>query len=97
MSSSSVRNGDLAADVVEMRDDPFAFVAGDQSDFRQHPRMRLRSPNVDSCQPGVEADRLGELFDAGIGLLSESSPPGFSGHFCFPAWINGVCSLLISF
>jgi hypothetical protein len=40
----------------------------------------LRSLHVVSGETVIEADRFGELFDAGIGLLLKPSAPGFGGH-----------------
>jgi hypothetical protein len=46
----------------------------------EHLGVRDRRPDVMLEEPTIKRDRFGELFDATVGFLAESSAPGFARH-----------------
>ena len=47
----------------------------EQTDVREHLRVRDRAPDVVLEEPTVKGDRFAELFDATVGLLAETARP----------------------
>ena len=74
-----VAGGDVGLNIVQRRNDLISFVTADQADFSQHGRVRLRTADVDFCQPRVKADALSKFFNSRVCLLLKTTAPGF-GH-----------------
>ena len=75
-----VTGGDFGKDRVEFGDDRVTFLVVEQADLGQHPRMGLRTTDVDGGQAMVKTDRFGEGFNARVRLAAEASAPGFISH-----------------
>jgi len=71
---------DFARNIVEGGADSPGFVSAEEADLRQHAGMSLAGDHVLTVEAAVEADRLGEGFDAVVGVAAETAAPGFLTH-----------------
>src|SRR5205823_13042856 len=67
---------DFSGNGVEGGRDALGLVGREEPDLGQHAGVGLAGPDVVAVQPAVEADRLGEGFDAVVRLAAEPAAPG---------------------
>ena len=71
---------DLRLDFRQGSHNLLAFVVRDQADRREHPGVRLRTPDIVLEKPTVKGDGFRELFHPAIGPGIETTTPGFLSH-----------------
>src|SRR5262249_18898543 len=71
---------DLGADVVEGGDNLAGLVGGGQAGLGEPVGVGLAGADVLGVQAPVVSDRLGEGFDAPVGVAGEATAPGFLTH-----------------